>query len=894
MQSQRTKKQIVILLRWLLVMLVMTLLFIGKGPENWTVLRGTIALGFILSNIGLLFVPDRIFRRPSFDYLILGVDTAFISLAIYLSRETDLYVVYFLAILFAALGRNIKASVFIAFLASGAYLYLMYALQDRSIWETSILLRIPFFFVIALFAGFLAEESTVQRDRLRRSQYLLELGERVNATVSLREMAEALTQLTARVGVADWVAVFFRRGDGDCLEAFWRGSDRDSPPPPERALLPASCVDAAHRVMQSEAQTTHATEPSGWIPLQGEAMADLRETLGLDRSVGGAAGLYPMISRFQPVGYCLFGKRAGRTFQPEEREILTLAARQLAAAVGNAHLFQEMGQHVVEIATLMQISRAINSTLDLRTVFQRVMEETKRALRVEACSLLLLDDLTGELVFEVALGEKGDQVKEVRLREGEGIAWWVFREGKSVQVSDVSKDPRFFAQVDKKTQFVTHSIMASPLMVRGQVVGVIEAINRQGSETFSTRDVEFLESIASQAAVAVENAKLYQGVEREKSKVESILDSMRAGVVVVDGNNDLAFLNRSARLALGLTLRDLDAWPTHPPMAQVLSLLRRTLKEGEGLQEKLGGAKEGDAVYHLRTSLLRGFAGELLGAVAVLEEITEIEALSRLKSEFVSHVSHELRTPLTSVKGAIKQILRGMAGEVSDRQRRLLEIVLQNADLLIALINDLLDLSRLESGRVPMRMEEVDLGALIKECVATVEDLARDKGLELINSVPPEGLRVTCDRDYLKHVLMNLLSNAIKFTPSGPAADGRARLPRSEQRSGTEPDGQGATGRIALEARKAGGMIEVSVQDSGIGIPERERERIFEKFHRVENPLTATTQGTGLGLAICKRIVEGHGGQIWVEGEEGKGSRFIFALPLDQSARERRESLGTA
>ncbi len=884
MRTQRTKKQIVILLRWLLVMLVLTLLFVGKGPENWTVLRGAIALGFLLSNLGLLFVPDRIFRRPSFDYLILGVDTAFISLAIYLSRETDLYVVYFLAILFAALGRNIKASVFIAFLASGTYLYLMYALQDRSIWETNTLLRVPFFFVIALFAGFLAEESTIQRDRLRRSQYLLELGERVNSTVSLREMAEALTQLTSRVGVVDWAAVFFRRGEDECLETFWHGIDRDSPPPPERALLPASCVEAARRA----AQANSVADPAEWVPLEGETMADLREALGLGWAAGGSAGLCQMFSRFRPIGFCLFGKRVGRAFQPEEREILTLAARQLASAVGNAHLFQEMGQHVVEIATLMQISRAIGSTLDLRTVFQRVMEETKRALRVEACSLLLLDEQTGELVFEVALGEMGEQVKEVRLKEGEGIAWWVVREGKSVHVPDVLKDPRFFAQVDKQTRFVTRSILASPLIVRGEVVGVIEAINRQGSEPFSSRDLEFLESIASQAAVAVENAKLYQGVEREKSKVESILDSMRAGVVVVDGNNDLAFLNRSARQALGLTLRDLDTWAAHPPMAQVLMLLRRTLKEGEGLQEKLGGAIEGEAVHHLRTSLLRGFGGEVLGAVAVLEEITEIEALSRLKSEFVSHVSHELRTPLTSVKGAIKQILRGMTGEVTDRQRRLLEIVGQNTDQLIALINDLLDLSRLESGQVAMRVEEVDIGSLVRDCVTTVEDLAREKGLQLVNLAPFRGPLLPGDRNCLKQVVLNLLSNAIKFTPATPGSDEAGGGPYG-------PSGDRlSTGRITLEAKPVGGVVEVSVQDTGVGIAERERERIFEKFHRVENPLTATTKGTGLGLAICKQIVEGHGGRIWVESEEGKGSRFAFTLPLEHPAKERREPLGTA
>ncbi|MBI5044162.1 MAG: hypothetical protein HZC10_10135, partial [Nitrospirae bacterium] len=251
-------------------------------------------------------------------------------------------------------------------------------------------------------------------------------------------------------------------------------------------------------------------------------------------------------------------------------------------------------------------------------------------------------------------------------------------------------------------------------------------------------------------------------------------------------------------------------------------------------------------------SLIKGWQSEVLGAICVLEDITELEKLSELKSDFVSQVSHELRTPLTSIKGATKLILRGSTGPINEKQTKLLKIMSEDTDRLINLISDLLDISKLESGKIKMKMEDFDLSSVLHQCVETVQSLAKDKYhkvFEKINS----SLKVNADKDRIKQVVINLLSNAIKFTP--------------------------AEGTIEVSARQVNGLSEVCVKDSGIGIPKEFQGKLFEKFQRADNSMTAEVQGTGLGLAICKKIVEDHGGKIWVESEINKGSSFFFTLP---------------
>jgi signal transduction histidine kinase len=246
---------------------------------------------------------------------------------------------------------------------------------------------------------------------------------------------------------------------------------------------------------------------------------------------------------------------------------------------------------------------------------------------------------------------------------------------------------------------------------------------------------------------------------------------------------------------------------------------------------------------------------ELSESHAALEAShAKLQELDRLKSDFVSNVSHELRTPLTAIRMAVDNLLDGVSGELSPTLQRYLTRVKENTDRLVRLIADLLDLSRIEAGRVELHPAPVPLAELFRELAEGLRPMAAAKALRLEITPGPTPLRALADRDKLHQVLTNLVGNAVKFTPEG--------------------------GRIRLGARPApAGQVEVSVEDSGEGIPPEELQTIFEKFHQVRRRGQAKTQGTGLGLTIARSLIELHGGRIWVESQVGRGSTFRFTLP---------------
>lgn len=235
----------------------------------------------------------------------------------------------------------------------------------------------------------------------------------------------------------------------------------------------------------------------------------------------------------------------------------------------------------------------------------------------------------------------------------------------------------------------------------------------------------------------------------------------------------------------------------------------------------------------------------------------ELKRLDEVKSEFVSIASHELRTPLASIKNAVQLILRGKTGNINENQARFLQMAERNIDRLTNLLNDLLDLSRIESGRVLMNFEEISLRGAIEFSLSSLKASVDAKSIRLEMDVPEGIPNVYGDREKLEQILTNLIGNSLKFTPEG--------------------------GLVSVSARTFNEkMVAISVKDSGVGIPEDQLDKVFEKFHQVECSLTRTVQGTGLGLAITKGLVEASHGNIWVESELGKGSTFTFTLPISE------------
>jgi signal transduction histidine kinase len=393
---------------------------------------------------------------------------------------------------------------------------------------------------------------------------------------------------------------------------------------------------------------------------------------------------------------------------------------------------QQLERRLARLELIIEVSRVINSTLNLEPLLHNIIQIAAKLTATEASSILLLDKKTGELHFEIATGVKEQEVKPIVVPLDNSIAGWVVKEGKPLLIPDVRKDPRHYHQADDTTTFSTRSILGVPLRVKDKVIGVLEVLNKIDDKEFTRDDVETLTTLAAQAAIAIENARLFQ------------------------------------------------------------------------------------------------------------------------QSDLLSEVVHELRTPLTSIRGYSKMLL---IAEGIDQEKKLefAETIHREAIRLGQMINDFLDLARLESGRTYMAQEPVNMGEVISETLAILRPQAAERQVSIVLQAPETLPTLIGDADRLKQVMVNLVSNAVKYNHEG--------------------------GRVDIEVKVGEDELNVAVKDTGRGIAEEDLPHVFEKFYRVDNP-EQQTKGTGLGLPIAKHIVEVHGGTISVQSVQGQGSTFAFTLPL--------------
>lgn len=289
--------------------------------------------------------------------------------------------------------------------------------------------------------------------------------------------------------------------------------------------------------------------------------------------------------------------------------------------------------------------------------------------------------------------------------------------------------------------------------------------------------------------------------------------------------------------------------------------LKQTLNKGINTVSKtiIKNSEGKEITIQSINSPLKNADGEIIGAVKAIRDISKEAEVDRMKSEFISTVSHELRTPLTSIKGYIDLILDGDTGEINELQKEFLGIVSQNSDRLNNLINDLLDVEKIESGKIEMKFEKVSLSNLVNLALSTMESTVEKKGLKLISKIE-EGIELYGDSDRIIQVLINFISNAVKFTKEG---------------------------EITVELKLINGKSEIVIQDTGIGISKSDQKKLFTKFFRADDEYTRSVGGTGLGLSIVKSIVKKHGGEIEVKSELNKGSEFRVIFPIKKQRGKR-------
>lgn len=351
----------------------------------------------------------------------------------------------------------------------------------------------------------------------------------------------------------------------------------------------------------------------------------------------------------------------------------------------------------------------------------------------------------------------------------------------------------------------------------------------------------------------------------EKERVDNVIHNLAEGVMVVDKTGKVLLMNPAAEKLLGVKQADKVGKPVTENLKedQLVSLASGNLKDADENTKKVEVISLNDdtkRVLQASTAVIENENGQTVGMVSVLSDVTRQKQLEELKDKFVANVSHELRTPLVAIEKSLALILEKELGDVTPDQQRFLEIARRNIGRLSRLINDLLDVSKLEAGKMNLKHELISVKDAVQGVVGTLQTWANDKKVDLKMELSDEKMTLECDPDRLTQVLTNLAGNAMKFTPEGgtitiDAKDGI-----------TEPGIQGA-------------CVEIGIRDTGIGIAPEDQAKIFQKFVQVSLDQPKGVSSTGLGLTIVKEIVELHGGRVWVESEPGKGSRFAFRIP---------------
>lgn len=509
---------------------------------------------------------------------------------------------------------------------------------------------------------------------------------------------------------------------------------------------------------------------------------------------------------------------------------------------------------------LLQANRILSSKLNVEDVLQAVLELATKVVRAEASSLLLLDEKTNELYFDVALGSVGEQVKEIRIKVGEGIAGWVAKNMRPLIVNDVSKDPRFTTKVDKSTSFKTKSILAVPLRAKGRLIGVVEAINKENNEEFTSGDQEAFGVFASQAGIAIENAKLFTAVNAEKKKLDTVFREMSDGVVALDETGHVTIMNDAAESYLGVKLADaqgkkfglklLPSFQCDQPFNSVADFKGETIslelirREGKDLFLSA-------MIHRVRVNTSTG--SEPAGWMIILRDITEEKKGEMLKRDFLSLISHKLKTPLTVIVGYAPALMTKMDG-LSDFQKKALKAICDQGEQLSGLVDKLLRFTIVESVSLKKNLEPASLAPLLEQAAEVARHSANGNLNLTIKPFEPNFPKAMIDSGLTVEVFKNLFENAIKFN------DKEKKV-------------------VEVTGVKGKGSVTIHVKDNGVGIPSEEMAKVFTKFYQIENSFTGQVPGAGLGLALCKKVVEEMGGKIDLQSKLKEGSTFSVTFP---------------
>jgi PAS domain S-box-containing protein len=605
----------------------------------------------------------------------------------------------------------------------------------------------------------------------------------------------------------------------------------------------------------------------------------------------------PLVTAVSLYGWLVVQTCEAYRFSSSEIELARTISNQAAVALQNARLYnetrsltQDLERRVEERTTevrhehnntqaLLRIITELSSSLDLDLVMTRTLAVLNETIGSEQSLILLNDGKFYQSGIEL-MSKRSEDAPHKGTPEYE-IARWVSRRRVPALVDNILDDNRWKLSADQPSTF--RSVIAVPLILGEEVSGSLLLLHSQPAN-FMIEQVSLIEATARQFSIALNNAELFTlirdqaqhlgGLLREQqieaSRSRAILESVADGVVITDSSIHIDLFNASAERILDLKRDDvlgksLDTFAgLFGNAGQVWrdTILRWTqaseaYQSGETFAEQIDLDNGRVVAVNMAPVFYRN---DFLATVSIFRDITQEVQVDRLKSEFVANVSHELRTPMTSIKGYVEIMLMGAAGELNVQQRHFLEIVKGNTERLNVLVNDLLDVSRIEAGRVVLSLQPLDLREVAAEVFNDIQRRSRqeNKPMTFRLDAPQDLPRVMGDAIRIRQVLTNLVINGYNYSPQGS--------------------------EVVVHMAACEGDVQVDVQDSGIGIDPKNQPRIFERFYRGEDPLVLATAGTGLGLSISKILIEMHHGRIWFRssGVRGEGSVFSITLPLNK------------
>jgi PAS domain S-box-containing protein len=522
-----------------------------------------------------------------------------------------------------------------------------------------------------------------------------------------------------------------------------------------------------------------------------------------------------------------------------------------------------------QLSALLTIAETASQSLDTDKILDDTLDKSLEILQFDVGYIRTLVPGTRNLVVRSARGfssiESLTPVVPLHSPPQGRVSTIVFETREPYISTNVRRDRNFKSRSLEKEGVI--SVIVVPIMSKKRVLGIMTVCSRRFHK-FSMQEISLLRAFGSQLGAALENAQLYQEVAKGKAYIENLVENAADVIICTDTQDQIQTWNRGAQVLFGYAKEEVIgkhlAILLPPERFHELEEMRTKVELSGALRdiEVRTKRKDGVIIYlSLSISPIKDAEGKIVSFLRVAKDISEkkrferrLKELDRMKSDFVSNVSHELRTPLTAIKGSVDNMIDGITGPLNEKQTRYLVRIKSNADRLGRLITDLLDLSKIEAGKIDLKPAYLAVNLLAREVVEVLRSVAGEKLINLEVTSPEDNVQTWGDKDKIVQILMNLIGNALKFTP--------------------------VHGEIRVVVEKLDSeWVRVSVADTGPGIPAEEASKIFDKFYQVEQSNKQKTRGTGLGLAISRALVEMHGGKIWIEGGLNGGSVFSFTLP---------------